>query len=126
LGSSAEVAWTKSWGTDTLYALEQTGGGCYGDTLMLVVNISPASGEEEINQLALEVFPNPVSTYLQLNFGSNQLHYEIYDMLGMSVMKDSLDGQESIQVSQLSQGTYIIKVSDNSGNAAFSKFLKIN
>jgi hypothetical protein len=111
LGSSAEVAWTKSWGTDTLYALEQTGGGCYGDTLMLVVNISPASGEDELANDELNVFPNPAHQQLMINLGKGlSANILLFDIKGSLLLETSINGAQAIDVSSLEEGMYLLSV----------------
>jgi hypothetical protein len=111
LGSSAEVAWTKSWGTDTLYALEQTGGGCYGDTLMLVVNISPASGEEELAKGELNVYPNPANQQLMINLSNNiTASIQLFDTKGSLIYEVKSKEVQQIDVSNFKDGMYLLLV----------------
>jgi hypothetical protein len=122
LGSNAEVAWTKSWGTDTLYALEQTGGGCYGDTLMLVVNINPASGEYELSMEEISLFPNPAKDYLELRGVSTTTQYAISNIQGVTLLAGTLEADTKIYVEELKAGYYLVKLTSEFGS---SKTIKI-
>ena len=127
LGNNVEVAWTKSWGTDTLYCQEQTGGGCYGDTLMLIVNISPASGEDELKIDGLTIFPNPVREYFQVALSSQEeVEYSIQNMFGIECQKGTIQPNENILLEHLSVGTYLLIIKDSEGNSAKAKFIKVD
>jgi predicted SpoU family rRNA methylase len=122
LGSSAEVAWTKSWGTDTLYALEQTGGGCYGDTLMLVVNISPASGEEELEMEEIIIFPNPAKDYIELSGVGSTTKYTISNIQGAVLLSGNMESNSIISLNELKAGYYLVKLVNELGS---TKTIKI-
>jgi hypothetical protein len=127
MGNNVEVAWTKSWGTDTLYCQEQTSGGCYGDTLMLIVNISPASGEDELKIDGLTIFPNPVKEYFQVALPSQEeVEYSILNMLGIECQTGKIKPNENILLGHISNGTYLLRIKDGEGNSYQSKFVKIN
>ncbi len=127
MGNNVEVAWTKSWGTDTLYCQEQTSGGCYGDTFMLIVNISPASGEDELKIDGLTIFPNPVKEYFQVALPSQEeVEYSILNMLGIECQTGKIKPNENLLLGHISNGTYLLRIKDGEGNSYQSKFVKIN
>ncbi len=127
LGNNVEVAWTKSWGTDTLYCQEQTSGGCYGDTLKLIVNISPASGEDELEINSLTIFPNPAKEYFQIAFSNQEeVEYSIQNMLGIECQSGKIKPYETILLGHFSNGSYLLRIKDGEGNSYQSKFVKIN
>ncbi len=125
LGNSAEVAWTKSWGTDTLYCQEQTGGGCYGDTLMLKVNINPANGEEELAMDGISLFPNPVEDAFELRLPNRkEFSYQILNVFGAEIGSGKVtDVNSKINVQEWSKGYYFIRVIDSDGKSYTTKFL---
>lgn len=71
----------------------------------------------KINQADIELFPNPVSSTLQVKVSnyklSNTTSIEIYDMQGKIVKQlNKLDPEISISVSDLSKGHYILNLTD--------------
>ncbi|MBD3635916.1 MAG: T9SS type A sorting domain-containing protein [Crocinitomicaceae bacterium] len=66
-------------------------------------------GTEE-NQLSIEVYPNPASNYLKID-GNSQLFtsVELYDMRGTKVLQSE---STYIDITSLSEGTYVILISD--------------
>jgi len=74
----------------------------------------------EVNKKNLEIYPNPVKNTL---FFSEELQsIEIYSLDGR-LLKRSLKGNQ-IDIHELQKGTYILKVTDNSGNLLSEKFIK--
>jgi hypothetical protein len=117
LGNSAEVAWTKSWGTDTLYCQEQTGGGCYGDTLMLIVNISPANGTDELSLEEISLFPNPAKDYIELKGVSSTTEYTISNIQGVTLLGGKLEADARIYLEEMQAGYYIVKLINEFGSS---------
>ncbi|MFB9052943.1 S8 family serine peptidase [Formosa undariae] len=75
---------------------------------------------------AISFYPNPVSTELNMVFPSTieTLEYAIYNQLGQQVSQQMIQGNsKTIDVSSLSHGVYILKVSTKSSSKSF-KFLK--
>jgi hypothetical protein len=111
LGNNVEVAWTKSWGTDTLYCQEQTGGGCYGDTLMLIVNISPASGEDELDMEGISIYPNPASENVFINAIQDKIiKLSIIDAKGRLMLETKTMDENGLSITQLEDGIYLLLV----------------
>jgi N-acetylneuraminic acid mutarotase len=68
------------------------------------------------------VFPNPVKDILNLSYDTTINTVSIYNVLGQEMLRKSINANEgSIDVSSLSSGTYMIKVSSND----FVKTLKV-
>ncbi len=87
----------------------------YGMTKMegIVLNIipmdDPSSVHESYSQLALEVYPNPVSDVLNLrNLPSEWVEYSIFNVMGQKVDAGSTNG--TISVSDLEQGLYLLQI----------------
>ncbi len=64
----------------------------------------------------VKIYPNPVKDILYLEASSNAPNYEIYTIHGVKVLEGT---ESSIDVSNLKQGVYMIKV-----NESISKFMK--
>jgi len=77
-----------------------------------VVNTQNIFKEEDI-----EIIPNPASDYLSLEsdlLENKNLNYQLLDIQGKLIQSDQLDG--TINISSLSNGTYIIQLVDEKGN----------
>ncbi|WP_434035361.1 S8 family serine peptidase [Formosa sp. 4Alg 33] len=75
---------------------------------------------------AIRFYPNPVSTVLNLVLPSSleTLEYAIYNQLGQQVSQHAMQGNsKTIDVSGLSHGVYILKLSSRSNSKSF-KFIK--
>jgi len=75
------------------------------------------------NALELDVFiyPNPTDNYLFVEGNKNPISISIYNLLGAEVITKSATNK--INVSELSKGVYIIRISDGV-NQADKKFIK--
>jgi hypothetical protein len=75
------------------------------------------------NALELDVFiyPNPTDNYLFIEGNKNPVSISIYNLLGAEVIAKSATNK--INVSELSKGVYIIRISDGI-NQADKKFIK--
>jgi hypothetical protein len=75
------------------------------------------------NTLELDVFiyPNPTNDYLFIEGNKNPIAVSIYNLLGAEVIANS--NTDKINVSKLSKGIYIIRISDGV-NQADKKFIK--
>lgn len=82
-------------------------------------------GVEDFKYETVALYPNPVSTVLNLNLASkfdlNSLNVTVTDMVG-KVVKNENTGI-SIDMSNLAQGVYTIKVTDGK-HTAVNKFIK--
>jgi len=75
------------------------------------------------NTLELDVFiyPNPIDNYLFIEGNKNPIAVSIYNLLGAEVIAKS--ATDKINVSELSKGVYIIRISDGI-NQTDKKFIK--
>ena len=71
------------------------------------------------------IFPNPAKETLNINLanGVSIKYVEVFDLIGRSVIKSEVVNN-SISVSKLSTGTYILVVSDTNGKDYSQKFIK--
>ena len=75
------------------------------------------------NALELDVFiyPNPTDNYLFIEGNKNPVSISIYNLLGAEVISKS--NTDKINVGELSNGVYIIRISDGLGQT-YRKFIK--
>lgn len=84
----------------------------------------PTSTKIIDNNTAPELFPNPAYDILYLPLYEGLAKYEIFDINGRMLSSDNVSNNNSINISGLKCGTYIIKVSI--GNRThISKFIKM-
>jgi len=77
----------------------------------------------------LKVYPNPATNVLNLNIPSGQAvsDYHILDVTGRVAASGSLaGGTQSIDISKLNSGTYILKLWNGSNELATRQFVKVN
>lgn len=78
-----------------------------------------------LNDSAVSVYPNPVSTKLNIKLSPyiNLKSISIYNSMGQLVQVDS-NPSETIDVSGLKTGSYVIKITSDKGRMISSKFIK--
>jgi hypothetical protein len=86
--------------------------------MSLVRYLGTASlGNSQYNN-EFQIYPNPVSTKLNLhfsNFPTENYNYEISDINGRIMIKGTIEQENTvIDLENLSKGIYIIKTSNNS------------
>ncbi len=80
------------------------------------------AGTNDITSNPLSVFPNPAQNVLYLNAIPGQYStVSVYNYAGMLLMNASVNGN-AIDISSLSNGTYIVSVTENSGIVSRSLF----
>jgi len=65
---------------------------------------------EDIATDDLRIYPNPASTYLKIESNREQNHYQIFSMEGRILQTGVCKNGESIGLSTLPQGLYLINV----------------
>ena len=69
----------------------------------------------------MTIYPNPTDNYLFIEGNKNPISISIYNLLGAEVISKS--NTDKINVSELSNGVYIIRISDGIGQTD-RKFIK--
>jgi hypothetical protein len=70
---------------------------------------------------SINIFPNPTKDILNFEgFNTSSIEVSIYDILGKRIMEKSISNGNSIDVSELANGVYTIKIN----NEMTSKFIK--
>ena len=87
----------------------------YGQVEDYTVNIISAAKETETARnsfTAIEVYPNPTTSLLNVTSVSEKATYRVYNMLGQMVITGKLSNG-TINVSNINTGNYILEVNDN-------------
>ena len=101
----------------------------WGETEDYTINITSPSGVDEITSpLELSIYPNPASDVLSLQMADpdTKYSYSIRSILGQTLIKNSvLESHQTINVSSLIGGLYLITIVDMSDNREKTfKFIK--
>ena len=94
------------------------------DQVLTIYEGQPLSVEEQTNEVALTVFPNPATELLQLDYRTplNDAQYNIYNLNGALVQSGTV-GNKTINVAALATGAYVLKIETN-GAVINKQFLK--
>ena len=72
-----------------------------------------ADGVVEQQAIEVAVMPNPTSGKITVNANISEGNVAVFDMLGKQVMTDKIiDGIAEFDLSELTQGVYFVKISD--------------
>ncbi len=72
-------------------------------------------GIKDVNEGCIQFYPNPCKKELKVNSDNTNINYQFVNLNGTKVLCGNLPGSnETIDVSMLSQGIYILKYSTNS------------
>jgi hypothetical protein len=88
-----------------------------GTNTNITITAAPL-GVDDFSKNSFRIFPNPVASKLYLNDDFKSV--KVYDMSGKKVVELNNSSENSIDVSQLGKGTYIL-VSDNNRKTKFIK-----
>jgi hypothetical protein len=108
--------------TNSEILFQSTGNFGFGDNSYF--NSNGILGINDINLEGLSIYPNPATSVLNVRNAENST-VEVYNILGQVLYtKIDISIEEQIQVSQFSEGTYFVKITN--GNAVkTTKFIKI-
>lgn len=81
------------------------------------------SGVNDLKADKLIIYPNPVSEGFRLNNSEKNVQVSIYDLSGSLLFIKQISDDEYINVSTLSQGLYMVRVTTEKGSAT-RKFVK--
>ncbi len=85
----------------------------------------PANALEDRTASVFAIYPNPAESEIYVGSQPNNSTYSILEMTGKEIKKGSLQNQQSILVTELPSGMYILKLTDNiSGQNTSQKFVK--
>ncbi len=93
------------------------------------VTVTATASVGEQDSFNFNISPVPASDIINIslnNIGNNQISIEVYDLLGrqnMSTISNVTNGKTSLNISGLSRGIYVAKVSDGTKNSV-KRFIK--
>ncbi|MGB1041336.1 MAG: T9SS type A sorting domain-containing protein, partial [Flavobacteriales bacterium] len=71
-----------------------------------------------------DLYPNPSSDYVIISINSPLTYdYSVINVDGKLIKNGKITKQKNIDVSNLSNGVYIIRVNDENGNKQFRRFI---
>lgn len=79
--------------------------------------------EQATGSLNCKIYPNPVQSILNIELNtanSLKMIISVYDVNGKSLFTKSANGNTQIDVRQLTAGTYLIKINDESGKLLYN------
>jgi hypothetical protein len=115
------VDFTDYVGTDSYIGLRLNA----GDTPFLSMFIddviwSTSLGNTPFNNNAFTFYPNPVKDVLNLSYNKNISNVAVYNVLGQEIMVRNINSNQSqLDMSSLSSGTYLVKVTADNADKAF-------
>jgi len=74
-----------------------------------------------LNEYDIKLYPNPTTSILNIEMTQNLKQVSIYSVLGSEVLRTQ---NETIDVSGLSNGIFLIKIEDENGNVSTKRFVK--
>ena len=77
-------------------------------------SFSASLSVSDYDEMSVHIYPVPVTDRLNFNgIESTNAEVEIFDILGKRVLSKNLKGQNSISLSEIKAGIYILKIKDN-------------
>ena len=110
--SALNVVWTEE-GNGSICVVETTADGCVGQEVCLEVTVR-LSSVQELPQGQFEAYPNPARDWLQVHWTGpvlNNARVVLRDAAGRIVLNRQVSEQESLDVSMLGDGVYVLEFS---------------
>lgn len=95
------------------------------DRVIHKINFQAPSGLNNVSKTQANIYPNPAHDKLFIK-GDAAITYqiEIYNVNGTKVLSSSIKGNQFVNISNLPNNLYTVKISDLSGKSQFAKFMK--
>lgn len=93
--------------------------------LPIYLNVSQTQSDDKKFKLIL--YPNPASSFIKIkeNTSSEVETYKVFDMTGKQILSGKYkEENQSINISKLTSGNYIIEITTKNGNRFSQKFIK--
>lgn len=88
----------------------------------LAYNVGTTSIEQDLNN-GISIYPNPTNSILNIS-GNGIEEISICDILGREIMNEKVsDVNSSINISSLSEGNYLVRITEKSGNISTQKII---
>lgn len=86
--------------------------------------MTAALSTEEFEQQKVKVYPNQVTDLLNFTANGTIKKVSFYDTSGRLVKTAAADGKNSIDVSALEKGTYVVEYELTDGSTSYDKIIK--
>lgn len=86
-----------------------------------IPSVTLSNKDFQTNNLKASIFPNPTQNNFNIEMENDLKSVEIYSLLGTKVLTAK---NKNVNVSNLSKGTYMVRVQDKNGNIATQKLVK--
>lgn len=91
----------------------------YGQALDFTLNVT-SLGVNSFDKNLLSIYPNPVKDVLNVSYKSEISEVKIYNLLGQEVLSKTINsGDFNLNVSNLSTGSYVVKLMATEGQHSF-------
>jgi len=91
----------------------------------IAFDLRTATGVENVNsKFETSIFPNPANNEIQIIGNYTKAQVTIFDLLGKSVLNTTASSTESVNISNLSKGAYMIKIMNEKGEVEMKKLIK--
>ena len=67
----------------------------------------------DLEELTVNVYPNPTSDFLSISGENSTYNYSIFDVKGQNVMQSNFTGETTIDIRNLQSGLYFISLQNN-------------
>jgi len=106
----------------TTYYVSQNNGTCESQLLAVTVYLQLGVSDSEIS--GIKIYPNPVKDILNISTKKSIENISIYNLAGQKVLNNAKVSNGQIDVSSLTSGTYVFKVSLEGGQIETFKIIK--
>ena len=104
----------KTMGDGEVSVIEEAANGCFGDTVKYSVVVSQETGINNVNNAAIQIYPNPFSEVLHVVLKNNMVakSYQIIDLSGKIIRRnDNLSANAfEIDGNELESGMYYLSI----------------
>lgn len=107
---SRKQGW-KKYNTNNTYSADlNVSNGIFNSTCTSTINI--ASGIDEFNSLNFQIYPNPATDKIFIDFAERKEYkLQVYNLIGESTLQSDLtNGENIIDISSLSPGIYMLRL----------------
>ncbi len=124
-GATSWAYWAKAAGSYTV-TIDSASSSSTSNAIVVVDSTCHGVGINNIAATTLSIYPNPATSVVNITANENLAGFnlQMYDVVGRLVVSQVLEGSNNaINVARLSNGTYIIRITDKeNGVVAQSKF----
>src|SRR5690606_6372753 len=104
---------------NTTYYVTQTLGDCTSAALAVTVSTLRVA---DFQKMKIKLYPNPTNGLLDIETSQEIQSYEVYNLIGQRLLSGSFTG--TIDIKDISKGTYIIKLTIPTGEVFTEKVIK--